>query len=64
MDVFAPPSTSASKTMRILGIVTRTHDSGLVLLESGVPKLILEEERFNRVKHTRKFPIPLSEGGI
>jgi len=42
--------------MRILGIVTRTHDSGLVLLESGVPKLILEEERFNRVKHSRKFP--------
>ena len=56
MDVFAPPSTSASKTMRILGIVTRTHDSGLVLLEFGVPKLILEEERFNREKHTRKFP--------
>lgn len=42
--------------MRVLGIVTRTHDSGLVLLESGVPKLILEEERFNREKHTRKFP--------
>jgi carbamoyltransferase len=56
MDVFAPPSTSASNTMRVLGIVTRTHDSGLVLLESGVPKLILEEERFNREKHTRKFP--------
>ena len=42
--------------MRILGIVTRTHDLGLVLLEFGVPKLILEEERFNREKHTRKFP--------
>ena len=42
--------------MRILGIVTRIHDSGLALLEDGVPTLVLEEERFNREKHTRKFP--------
>ena len=42
--------------MRILGIVSRTHDAGLALLERGVPTLILEEERFNREKHTRKFP--------
>ena len=42
--------------MRILGIVSRTHDSGLALLERGVPLFILEEERFNREKHTRKFP--------
>jgi carbamoyltransferase len=42
--------------MRILGIVSRTHDSGLALLERGVPTVILEEERFNREKHTRKFP--------
>ena len=42
--------------MRILGIVTRTHDSGLALLEQGSPTLVLEEERFNREKHTRKFP--------
>ena len=42
--------------MRILGIVCRTHDSGLALLERGSPTLILEEERFNREKHTRKFP--------
>jgi carbamoyltransferase len=42
--------------MRILGIVSKTHDSGLALLERGVPTLILEEERFNREKHTRKFP--------
>ena len=40
--------------MSILGIAFRTHDSGL--LERGVPTLILEEERFNREKHTRKFP--------
>jgi carbamoyltransferase len=42
--------------MKILGIVTRTHDSGLALLDRGVPTLVLEEERFNREKHTRKFP--------
>jgi carbamoyltransferase len=42
--------------VRILGIVTRTHDSGLALLEYGSPTLVLEEERFNREKHTRKFP--------
>ena len=42
--------------MRILGIVTRTHDSGLALLSDGVPTLVLEEERFNREKHTLRFP--------
>ncbi len=30
--------------------------SGLALLKDGVPTLVLEEERFNREKHTRKFP--------
>ena len=30
--------------MRILGLVSRTHDSGLALLEDGVPTLVLEEE--------------------
>ena len=42
--------------MRILGIVGKTHDSGLALLKDGVPELVLEEERFNRTKRTRKFP--------
>jgi carbamoyltransferase len=42
--------------VHILGLVTRTHDSGLALLEDGVPTFVLEEERFNREKHTRKFP--------
>ena len=42
--------------MHILGIVTRTHDAGLALLNDGVPTIVLEEERFNREKHTRKFP--------
>jgi len=42
--------------VHILGIVTRTHDSGIALLDNGVPILILEEERLNREKHTRRFP--------
>jgi carbamoyltransferase len=42
--------------LRILGIVAETHDSGLALLDDGVPRLVLEEERFNREKHTLKFP--------
>jgi carbamoyltransferase len=42
--------------VHILGIVTRTHDSGLALLKDGQPTIVLEEERFNREKHTRKFP--------
>src|SRR3954470_2440299 len=42
--------------LHILGIVTRTHDSGLALLTDGVPTLVLEEERFNREKHTMRFP--------
>jgi predicted NodU family carbamoyl transferase len=33
---------------KILGIVTETHDSGLALLDDGMPPLVLEEERFNR----------------
>ena len=42
--------------MRILGIVAKTHDSGVALLRDGVPELVLEEERFNRNKKTKKFP--------
>jgi carbamoyltransferase len=42
--------------LRILGIVAKTHDSGVAFLRDGVPELILEEERFNRIKKTRKFP--------
>ena len=41
--------------MKILGIVTRTHDAGLTLLDDGVPTIVLEEERLNR-ESTRKFP--------
>ena len=53
--------------MRILGLVGATHDSGVALLEDGVPELVLEEERFNRIKRTKRFPkhsltIALGEG--
>ncbi|MCU0953927.1 MAG: hypothetical protein MUC37_04795, partial [Hyphomicrobium sp.] len=43
--------------MNILGIVTKTHDTGLALLKDGVPAYVLEEERFNRQKHTLEFPV-------
>jgi carbamoyltransferase len=42
--------------VRILGLVSCTHDSGLALLSGGVPELVLEEERLNRIKHTKDFP--------
>ena len=42
--------------MKILGIVSETHDAGIALVEDGVPVLVLEEERLNRQKHTRDFP--------
>ncbi len=42
--------------MNILGIVTRTHDFGLALLHAGIPTSVFEEERFNREKHTMRFP--------
>jgi len=42
--------------VRILGIVAKTHDSGLALLHDGKPEFVLEEERFNRAKRTKKFP--------
>ena len=50
------PVDDSGIAVHILGIVCRTHDSGLALLNDGVPTLVLEEERFNREKHTRKFP--------
>lgn len=42
--------------MRIMGLVAATHDSGLALLDNGVPTLVLEEERLYRVKRTTAFP--------
>ena len=42
--------------MNILGLVYTSHDAGLALLTDGKPNIILEEERFNRIKHTLKYP--------
>lgn len=42
--------------MNILGIVTKSHDTGIALLKDGLPHFVLEEERFNREKHTMLFP--------
>ncbi len=42
--------------MRILGMVSHTHDTGVALLQDGVPEIILEEERLNREKKTLRFP--------
>lgn len=42
--------------MRILGIASETHDSGIAIVEGGKPILVIEEERLSRVKHTQRFP--------
>jgi carbamoyltransferase len=42
--------------MRILGLVTLSHDTGAALVEDGEIHTILEEERHSRVKHTIRFP--------
>ena len=42
--------------MRILGMVTHTHDTGVALLNNGVPEIVIEEERLNREKKTLRFP--------
>ncbi len=42
--------------MRILGLVGATHDSGIALIENGVPVHVIEEERLNREKRTKAFP--------
>ncbi len=42
--------------MRILGIASETHDSGIAIVEDGKPVLVIEEERLSRIKHTQRFP--------
>ena len=42
--------------MRILGIASETHDSGIAIVENGKPVLVIEEERLSRIKHTQRFP--------
>lgn len=48
--------TGKFRPLKILGITTKSHDTGIAVLDDGVPALVLEEERFNRVKHTKAFP--------
>ena len=58
--------------MKVLGVVAKTHDSGIALLEDGVPELIFEEERFNRDQEdqeisqaqSRRRPAPTSHLNI
>ena len=42
--------------MRILGLVTLSHDTGLALIDDGDIVSVLEEERHSREKHTIWFP--------
>ena len=55
--------------MNILGINCFAHDTAAALLQDGRPVAFIEEERFNREKHTKAFPdraieFCLSTGGI
>ncbi len=42
--------------MRILGMASHTHDTGVTLLNDGQLEIVLEEERLNREKKTKRFP--------
>ncbi len=42
--------------MRILGMVSHTHDTGVALINDGQLEVVIEEERLNRNKKTQKFP--------
>lgn len=42
--------------MKILGISAYYHDSAAVLIENGIIKAAVQEERFTRVKHDKSFP--------
>ena len=42
--------------MYILGISSFAHESSCALIKDGRIKILLEEERFNREKHTWKYP--------
>jgi len=42
--------------MYILGISSYSHEASCSLIKDGEVRVVLEEERFNREKHTWKFP--------
>ncbi|MDP2652785.1 MAG: carbamoyltransferase C-terminal domain-containing protein [Candidatus Omnitrophota bacterium] len=44
------------KPMYILGISSYSHESSCALIKDGQIRVMLEEERFNREKHTWKYP--------
>jgi len=55
--------------VNILGINCFAHDTAAALIQDGVPVAFVEEERFNREKHTKAFPdraieFCLRQGGI
>lgn len=50
--------------MRILGLATESHDTGVALLDNGRIALVLEEERHNREKHTLQFPHQALEAAL
>jgi len=55
--------------VNVLGINCFAHDTAAALLKDGEPVAFVEEERFNREKHTKAFPdraieFCLREGGI
>lgn len=43
--------------MRILGLVSESHDTGVALVEDGSIVAVLEEERHTRSKHSLDFPL-------
>ena len=43
--------------MYILGVSSYSHESSCALIKDGEIRFVLEEERFNRQKHTSKFPV-------
>ena len=47
----------AESKMYILGLTCYGHDSSAAILKDGVLLTAVEEERFNRVKHSHAFPI-------
>ena len=42
--------------MHILGISAHYHDSAAVLIQDGITRCAVEEERFTRIKHDNGFP--------
>ena len=50
--------------MRVLGMVSHTHDTGVALLRDGVPEIVIEEERLNRQKKTLCFPAAALDAAI